>query len=135
MVLDCSVALSWLMADEGGANAIELRRRVTDEGAVVPMLWPLELGNALVFAMRGRRVSLEQRAAALEAIGQLPIEIDADTLVRAWTDTLALADKLRLTLYDACYLELAQRRRLPLATLDKELRTAAGKLGVALLGS
>jgi len=50
---------------------------------------------------------------------------------RCWTsrqtpipDTLALADRFRLTLYDAAYLELAQRRALPLATLDFDLRKA-----------
>jgi predicted nucleic acid-binding protein len=38
------------------------------------------------------------------------------------------------TVYDAAYLELAQRTRLPLATLDSELREAARTEGVALLG-
>lgn len=40
----------------------------------------------------------------------------------------------RLTLYDACYLELAQRRGLPLATLDTDLREAAKTLDIPLLG-
>ena len=47
---------------------------------------------------------------------------------------LRLASHHRLTLYDAAYLELAVRRVLPLATLDKELRTAAEAEGVPLLG-
>jgi predicted nucleic acid-binding protein len=47
---------------------------------------------------------------------------------------LRLAEKHRLTLYDAAYLELALRRRLPLATLDRELRTAAEVEGLELLG-
>jgi predicted nucleic acid-binding protein len=122
------------MPDEARPGADELRMRVIDEGAAVPVLWPIELGNVFVFAMRSRRINSDQRAAALEAVGQLPIEVDADTLARLWTDTLTLADRLRLTLYDACYLELAQRRRLPLATLDKELRAAARKLDMPLLG-
>ena len=45
-----------------------------------------------------------------------------------------VADRFRLTLYDACYLELAQRRALPLATLDKDLRKAAKTLDIPLLG-
>jgi predicted nucleic acid-binding protein len=45
-----------------------------------------------------------------------------------------LAHRHRLTLYDAAYLELAQRRRLPLATLDSDLRAAAMAEGVPLLG-
>ena len=134
VVLDCSVTLSWFMPDEDDIRARDLRALVTEEGAVVPMLWPIELGNALTFAMRGRRLSATHRTAVIEAVGELPIEIDAETLARAWNDTLALADRLRLTLYDACYLELARRRTLPLATLDKELRAAGRKLGVPMLG-
>jgi predicted nucleic acid-binding protein len=44
------------------------------------------------------------------------------------------ADQFRLTLYDAAYLELAQRRGLPLATLDGDLRVAARAAGLELLG-
>jgi len=84
-------------------------------------------------AMRGRRISAPQLTAAIAALGELPIEIDADTLTKIWTDTLAVADKLRLTVYDACYLELAHRRSLPLATLDKVLHAAAKKVGVRVL--
>ena len=47
---------------------------------------------------------------------------------------MRLADRFGLTVYDATYLELAQRRSLPLATLDKPLREAAAILDVALLG-
>jgi predicted nucleic acid-binding protein len=47
---------------------------------------------------------------------------------------LHLADRFRLTLYDAAYLELAQRRKLPLATLDQELRAAAQTVGTKILG-
>jgi predicted nucleic acid-binding protein len=45
-----------------------------------------------------------------------------------------LADRHRLTVYDATYLELALRLSLPLATLDDELRNAAQLEGVPLLG-
>jgi predicted nucleic acid-binding protein len=133
VILDCSAALSWFMPDEDGPQARELQTLVTDQGAVVPMLWPIEMGNVFVMAKRGRRISASQSAAAIAALRELPIEIDTETLTRIWTETLAIADKLRLTVYDACYLELAHRRRLPLATLDKELRAAAKKAGVHVL--
>jgi predicted nucleic acid-binding protein len=133
LVLDCSVTMTWFIPDEATAQAKALRDRVTDEGAVVPTLWPFEVGNALLFAVRDRRTTAELRAAAIASLQQLPIEIDDTGLSRVWFETLALADRFRLTLYDACYLELAQRRELPLATLDRELRNAARKLGLALL--
>lgn len=97
------------------------------------MLWPIEMGNAFVFALRAQRMTASQRTASIEALGLLPIEIDSATLTSIWGPTLALADQHRLTAYDACYLELASRRRLPLATLDRALRTAARKVGVPLL--
>jgi predicted nucleic acid-binding protein len=46
---------------------------------------------------------------------------------------LALAARHGLTAYDAAYLELAQRRALPLATRDAALIRAAAAEGVALL--
>ena len=49
------------------------------------------------------------------------------------TSVHALALQYRLTSYDAAYLELAQRRNLPLATLDDELREACQAAGVTVL--
>jgi predicted nucleic acid-binding protein len=71
----------------------------------------------------------------IDASLALPISLDPETGVQAWTGTLALADRSNLTPYDAAYLELAHRRALPLATLDRDLRSAGQALGVALLGA
>ena len=65
----------------------------------------------------------------------LDITIDPDTDLHAWAATLQLVDRFRLTVYDAAYLELAQRRMPPLATLDEELRAAGTALGIPLLGA
>ena len=59
---------------------------------------------------------------------------DLETADRAWEVSARLAERFKLSVYDAAYLELAQRRQLPLATLDKELRTAATASGVEVLG-
>ncbi|MBS0639737.1 MAG: type II toxin-antitoxin system VapC family toxin [Acetobacteraceae bacterium] len=64
-----------------------------------------------------------------------PIALDAETNSHAWSTTLNLAGRFGLTLYDAAYLEVAFRRALPLATLDRELRAAASALNVAVLGT
>jgi len=47
---------------------------------------------------------------------------------------MALARRHRLTVYDAAYLELAQREGVPLATLDGALAAAARAEGVPVLG-
>ena len=46
---------------------------------------------------------------------------------------LTTARTFRLAAYDAAYLEVARRERLPLATLDGALRTAAAHAGVELV--
>ena len=48
---------------------------------------------------------------------------------------MALARARSLTVYDAAYLELARRRSMPLATVDRALEKAAIAEGVALFGA
>jgi predicted nucleic acid-binding protein len=135
LVLDCSATIAWFMPNEQSPPALELLDRVVADGALVPDLWPIEVGNVLLVSVRRRRMSAAHRDRALARLGELPIVRDHDGLQFAWTDTLALADRFRLSLYDATYLELARRRRLPLATLNDELRAAGRALGLAILGS
>ena len=77
--------------------------------------------------MMRRRGRLDEQAAsdALEVLRLLPVEVEAPDFHRNLHAVLPLARKHGLTVYDAAYLELAKRRRLPLATLDDRLRRAA----------
>jgi predicted nucleic acid-binding protein len=132
-VLDSSIALTWCFEDEATSETDALFERVRDEGAVVPGLWHLELGNVLLQAEKRGRISATDIAARLDLIAELPISVDQETTVRAWRETLATARGERLTVYDAAYLELAERRRLPLMTLDGGLAAAAFRRGVIVL--
>jgi len=107
---------------------------VAEHGAVVPALWRLEIANSLTVAARRGRIDGEFRRAALGDLAMLEITTDPHTGANAWGQTLQLADQCGLTVYDAAYLELALRRRLPLATLDEKLRAGATGCGVELLG-
>jgi len=134
-VIDASITLGWHFEDERTAAVDRVLDQVTEDGAIVPTLWGLEVANGFRTAIRKKRVSLAFRDEALRALSKLPISLDPETGTRAWTETLALADRFDLTLYDAAYLELALRRALPLATLDQSLRVAGQALGVTLLGA
>ncbi len=134
LVLDSSVALAWIYADEGTERIQQLVERVIVAGAYVPTLWRLEVANSLLMAVRKGRIDAAFRDAALRDLAELNIMADLQTDVFAWSSTLRLAEKHRLTIYDAAYLELALRRALPLASLDKELRAAGDAAGVTLLG-
>ena len=134
LILDASMALSWYFADEQTDAADTILDRVAEQGAVVPSLWRLEVANALQVSVRRKRFDVAFRNRALLQLSQLNIAVDPDTDTNAWSATLQLSDQFQLTLYDAAYLELAQRRALPLASLDRPLRKAAGALGIELLG-
>ena len=106
-----------------------------ESGAVVPSLWRLEVANALQMSVKRKRIDAAYRDISLDALRALEIDIDSKTDQHAWSATLRLAERFDLTAYDAAYLELAQRRSLPLASLDRDLREAGAALNIALLGS
>ena len=133
LVIDASVAISWFFEDEQTPQILNLLHEVSRDGCVVPPLWRLEIANVLQMGIKRKRIDGSFRDAAIRRLSNLPIEIDPETDVQAWTGTLRLADDHRITTYDACYLELAVRRKFPLATRDAELAAAAVNAGVMLL--
>ena len=134
LVLDSSATLAWIYSDEVTDGIRRLFDTVANTGAFVPALWRLEVANSLTIAVRRGRVDAEFRRAALDDLALLDITTDNQTDTHAWGETLQLADRFRLTLYDAAYLELAHRRGVPLATLDEDLSAAASALGLRVLG-
>jgi predicted nucleic acid-binding protein len=134
LVLDSSITIAWAYNDETTPQVLDVFDRLIANGAWVPSLWRIEVANVLEMKVRGRRNDAVFRDNALTNLSLLPISIDQETDRQAWGATLRLAERHRLTLYDAVYLELALRRGIPLATLDIELRAAAKAEGVGLLG-
>jgi predicted nucleic acid-binding protein len=134
LVLDSSATLAWIYSDETSPPIQHVLELVTTGGAWVPSIWRLEVANVLESGVRRHRIDTAFRDATLADLALLPIHLDLETDRYAWGATLALAIRYRLTLYDASYLELAQRRGIPLATLDTDLRTAASAENVPLLG-
>jgi predicted nucleic acid-binding protein len=133
-VLDCSIAMAWLFNDEATPKTADLLNRLATETALVPAWWFVEITNVLALAERKGRITPAQSEAFIADVGKLEIELDDEAPARAFTDLLGLCRTHRLTSYDAMYLDLAVRRHLPLATLDNDLRRAAKKLRVRLLG-
>ena len=133
-VVDNSVALAWCFEDEHTDSVMALLDRVAERGAFAPALWPLEALNGLLMAERNKRLDARRRNSLTGFLRALPITVDEETADQTWTATIRLAERHRLSVYDAAYLELAQRRKLPLATLDHDLIKAAKAAGVTLLG-
>jgi predicted nucleic acid-binding protein len=133
-VVDASVALAWHFEDEASVVCDGLLVRTNEEAIAVPRHWHAEVANGILVAERRGRTSLARSAdftAWLESRDVIVDDVGSSEIFRA---VLPLARAHRLTIYDALYLELAERRGLALATLDAQLADAARSVGVEVLG-
>jgi predicted nucleic acid-binding protein len=131
-VLDASIAACWYFEDEHDRRADIALDLLATDSALAPVHWWFEIRNVIVLGERRRRASESHAASFLSDLQELPIALAA---LPEQTEVFSLARHHRLTFYDAAYLELAQRERLPLATLDDELAAAAHTEGVALVAA
>ncbi|WP_395706778.1 type II toxin-antitoxin system VapC family toxin [Casimicrobium huifangae] len=132
-VIDCSVTMAWCFEDERTPASDALLARVVESGAVAPAIWPLEVCNVLLGAARRKRIPAEAVSQVAQRIAALPIAVDTEGVALTRSNALQLAERHGLSSYDASYLELAQRKALPLATMDDALRRSAIAAGVAVL--
>lgn len=133
-ILDASVTLPWCFEDEPSAYADGILDLLgQDAEAVVPAVWPLEITNALLTALRKKRITQTKAVSFLERLRGLPIAVEESILARVFENTFLQAQASQVTSYDGSYLELAMRKHLPIATLDEPLLKAAEALGVTIL--
>ena len=130
LVIDSSLAAAWCFPDERTdyTNAV-LRAVSTPLEAIAPRLWAYEVRNSVLMGLRRQRITPADAQEFFESIKGLPILLTDPV---SYDDVFSLANRHRLTVYDAAYLDLALREGLPLASLDNALCNAAGKSGVAL---
>jgi predicted nucleic acid-binding protein len=129
-VLDCSITMAWCFDDESSEYADAVLDYLEKKTAFVPTIWPLEVANVLLLAKKHGRINEIQSASFIDALAALPIIVDSSSTSRALHSVFTIAGQLNLTIYDATYLELAIREKIPLFTLDKELLKAAKKMDV-----
>jgi predicted nucleic acid-binding protein len=127
-VMDASVILAWILPDEINERADAIVLSLTTTSAVAPVIWPMEIRNALLVAERRKRIEPATTEELLAILGTRRVTIDSGI---DFDKAMAFSRTHRLTIYDAAYLELATRRRLPLATLDTRLAAAAAAEGCA----
>jgi predicted nucleic acid-binding protein len=132
-VADASVAIAWVHPAQATVDSdAMLDHLIAGDNIVVPALWTLEVANALTILRRRRKLTTDETRIAINIIRELPVIIDHEGAAIAFTRLAYLAWEHGLTVYDATYLELAMRRRLPLASNDAHLKQAALRAGVTL---
>jgi predicted nucleic acid-binding protein len=130
-VADSSVGVAWAVASQSSDGTRSLLDEVAaGRPCVIPVLWMFEVANTLLVLLRRRRISADEYARARHGLTELRPVVDDEGPHLAFGETLELADKHALSVYDAAYLELALRKSLPLASRDGALNKAAGRAGV-----
>ncbi len=133
-VADSSVGVAWAVPSQASEATDQLLDQVgAGTALVVPTLWPFEVANSLLVLLRRKKIMADERDRALGALARLPLVVDDEGCRLAFERISALAADHGLSVYDAAYLELALRRKLPLASRDEALRGAAKDRRVKLL--
>jgi len=130
-VLDASVALAWVLPDEGLVEPVgRLMRAVARQEMqlAIPSVWPYEVAHGLRRAALRGRVDRSRAWHFLQTV----LEVDvatypaSDVIQRAWW----IAASGGITVYDACYLALAQALDCICLTADRKLANAAASSGL-----
>ena len=131
-VLHTSIALGWFSLRHSTPDAMDVLQNMPPAVALVPAHWSIQIAEWVYEAeARGDAVAqeIESYFALISHVGIRP---DQPSVTRAWPDTLELAQTHSIPVADAAYLELALRRKLPLATVDPPLLAAANAAGVPI---
>ena len=132
-VIDTSVVMSWCFKDEINRYADVVLDLLEEATAFAPSIWPLEVGNVLLAAERRKRLSEADSVRFVTLLSELPIIVEQEPPQRMIHEILALAREHKLSSYDASYLDLAMRKGLSIATIDKNLIAAAKRSRVPII--
>ena len=133
-VVDASVALSWYFRDEESELSERLFAMTDDHQLLVPPHWFSEVANGMRKGEMRGRCSEDDAPSFIALLGRMSYAIDRLAPFAQFDVILPLAREHALTVYDAIYLHLAMNNRVPLATFDKRLASAAHNVGVEVLG-
>jgi predicted nucleic acid-binding protein len=131
IVVDASLMVAWLLDEPEHALAEDLDKLLDRETLVVPSHWPIEVGNALLVNIRRQRVRPSQLQELMQECATLAILVEPSFQLERIGLLARLAVEHGLTLYDAAYIQIAIEKSIPLGTLDRPMRVAAQRLGVA----
>ena len=116
-VIDASYLLSVMMPDEAIDRSVYKRISSGEMCLIAPVLFGLEVSNAILLASRRKRISRQKASSLVKHFLSLPIVYKEVNLMESYV----LANKLDLTVYDASYVWLAKKMKVNLLTSDKKM--------------
>ncbi|HWF00496.1 MAG TPA: type II toxin-antitoxin system VapC family toxin [Caulobacteraceae bacterium] len=122
VVIDASVAIKWVLEEDGSAAARDL---AASETMMAPELLFLECANVLAMKVRRGLLSVADADEAMAAIQDMGMRSAPSGPHRAMALRIAIA--LGQTVYDSLYLALALAERVSLVTADARFAAAAAR--------
>jgi predicted nucleic acid-binding protein len=120
VVIDASVALKWVLDEEGSDRA---RALAASETMIAPDLWLIECANVLTMRVRRGKIAADAAVQAVDLIASAPVRI---VPTRGYVPTAhALSVALNQSAYDSLYLALALGERAVMVTADATFFRAA----------
>jgi predicted nucleic acid-binding protein len=133
-VFDASFIGALIIPDEHNPQTKKMYAKIKneDEKHVPHLLW-YEIASIFSNLIRHERFTSDEVMQFFPRLAAFNLKTDFETGVAYSQKLLHLCSDYHLSSYDAAYLELADQKKAALCTLDKDLRTAAKKYGVAVL--
>lgn len=133
-VFDSSFIGALIIPDEKNPRVDKTRASIgEDEDIFVPQLFWYEVANVFFNLVRRKRYSFDEVLRFFPRLTAIRLLSDFETGGSYAAKLLRLCNEYNLSSYDAAYLELAERKKAVLCTLDENLQKAAKKRGVATL--
>ena len=132
IVIDAFVALARCFPDEASECPDGVLVALEGRAILVPVLWSVEMTNAVLMAERRKRVKQPKIRRFVELLDAQTVIMDSQSVTESVSNILPIAREYGLSVYDAAYLDVAVRHAVPLATLDSALQKAARKAGIEI---
>jgi predicted nucleic acid-binding protein len=133
IVADASLIVALILREDNVADPGTIYDLLRTTQLTVPAHWSAEVANALWANTRRGRITAEMVSAAAEYLVVFKPRIDAAPSIDRLPALIEFAERERLTVYDAIYVQLALSHNASLATIDSDVRASAKRLDIPLL--
>jgi len=133
-VFDASFIGALILPDENNPNVERMYGKIRneDEKHIPQLLW-YEIANIFSNLLRQKRFTGDEVTQFFPRLSAFHLKTDSETGTAYSQKLRRLCSDYNITSYDAAYLELADRKKATLCTLDKALQTAAKKHDIMVL--
>lgn len=133
IVIDASLIIALILGEDNVADPASIYDLLRVTPISVPAHWPAEVANALWANQRRGRITADMVNTAVDYLATFKPRIDAAPALDSLSGLVKFAEKEKLSVYDAVYVQLALSNNAILATIDGDVRASAKRLDIPVL--